>query len=323
MLVRPGGFVASDFANLPTASRLVVPAGTDIGEAIYTHVSAGFWVEPEYDGMRCQAMLTESGWVFAGKTPSSAARQEYVNIPKRCPSVAVELGAAGLPCGTLLDGKLTCVDGHQPLLRHLSCPAERFVELPAERFRLAVFDVLEFGCDRTDTWPLFERQQLLKSVLPNDGVFVPASKTGDEGLGFGLELLHDEMVDGILLRRIASQYPSGNTKDWFVYRRTETHDAVVMAVSEGRGKFRGMAGSLVVGQYFPDGKLRRVASIDGMTVDQRNYAWAHRSKLIATAVSFVSKGRTETSYRWPRLFCFQSEVDPKSCQWSNDMLKDG
>jgi len=311
--------VAIDFAELPTASRLVVPADRGVGEAIYAHVSAGFWVEPEYDGVRCQAMLTESGWVFAGKTPGSASRPEYANIPDRSPAVVEELAAAGFPCGTLLDGKLTCGAGWQSLLRRLSCPAERLPDLPGDPPGLAVFDVLEFGRDRIDSWPLSERRRLLESVLPNgSGAFVPVSKSGDDGLGFGLELLQGESVEsveGVSLKRIVSPYPSGSTKDWLVHRRTETHNAVVMAVSEGRGKFRGMAGSLVVGQHFPDGGLRRVASLDGMTVDQRHYAWRNRRQIVGTVVAFVSQGRTEASYRRPRLFCFQPEADPGSCRW--------
>jgi len=309
--------VANDFAELPVPSRLAIPSGCGVGEAIFSHATSGFWVEPEYDGLRCQAMLSESGWVFAGKTPSSAARPEYANIPGRCPEIVESLSGANLPSGTLFDGKLVCGDGWQSLSRRLTCSSDRFRDMPETRFEMVVSDVIEFGRDKTDIWPLFERRRLLEGVVPRSGaVRVPVSKSGDDGLNLALELLRDDSVEGVLLKRILSQYPGGgSTKDWLVHRRKEVHLAVVLDVSEGRGKLRGMAGSLVIGQYFPDGKMRRVASLDGMASDQRHYAWVNRRSIAGTVVAFVSQGRTETSYRRPRLLDFRPEADPGLCQW--------
>lgn len=305
--------MATEFAELCMASRLTVPAARDLGGAVHDLLAGGFCVEPEYDGIRCQAMLTPEGWAFAGKLPSSASRPEYANFPSRCRAAVASLAAAGLPEGTLLDGKLVSGDGWRALLKQMTCSDEKFA---GGDFRLAVFDIIEFGSDRIDGWPLCERRRLLTGAVPCDGnLAIPERRFGDDGLGFALELLEggDRTVEGVVLKRAGSPYGSGNTKDWLVHRHSEVRNAVVLEVAEGRRKFRGMAGSIVVGQYFPDGSLRRVASLDGMTVDQRHHAWVRRRHLVGTVVSFVSQGRTPTSYRRPRLLCFRTEGDPASC----------
>jgi len=73
-----------------------------------------------------------------------------------------------------------------------------------------------------------------------------------------------------------------------------------------------------VGQRFSDGGLRRVASLDGMTLDQRHYAWRNRRSLVGTVVSFASQGRTESGYRRPRLLCFMASGDSESCSWERE-----
>jgi len=303
--------MAVEFAETAPHMALVVPAGSSIGDAVYALVTSGFSVEAEYGGIRCQSLLTPDGWLFAGKTPSSATRPEYSNIPARCPDVFSCLESLGLPTGTLLDGRLFS-DDESPL-RCLTCsdpPSE------SNRLRLAILDIIEFGQDRTDQWPLGDRRELLRNAVADSAsVFVPAWKVGDAGLEYAMDLLdrRDNAIEGVSLRRLSAPY-CGNRKNWLIHRYTETYQAVVMAVSEGRGKFIGTAGSLVVGQ-FRDGKLQRVASMDGMAEDQRHHAWRNRTSVVGTVVSFVSRGKTESGYLRPRLLCFLPDADPASCRW--------
>jgi len=291
---------------------LAIPAGHSVGDVIYALVTSGFSVEAEYGGIRCQSLLTPDGWLFAGKTPSSAVRPEYSNISARCLEAFSCLKSSGLPVGTLLDGRLFSDDGESPL-RHLTCsdpPSE------SSRFRLAVLDIIEFGQDRTDQWPLGDRREMLRSAVADSPfVFVPAWKVGDAGLEYAMDLLdkRDDAIEGVSLRRLSAPY-CGSRKNWLTHRHTETYQAVVMAVSEGRGKFAGTAGSLVVGQ-FRDGKLCRVASMDSMAEDQRHHAWRSRSSIVGTVVSFVSRGKTGSGYLRPRLLCFLPDADPASCGW--------
>ena len=301
--------MAVEFAETALQLALTVPAGDAVGDAIYALVTSGFSVEAEYGGIRCQSLLTSSGWLFAGKTPSSAARIEYSNILTRCQEVPSCLESSKLPTGTLLDGKLFSTDGDSPLRRltRRDQPSE------PSQLRLAILDVIEFGQDRTDQWPLDDRRELLRDIVTETpAVFIPVWRIGDEGLEYAIDLLsgQDNAIEGVALRRLAATY--GSAKSWLVHRRTETYRAVVMTVAEGHRKLSGMAGSLVVGQ-FRDGNLRRVASVDSMAADQRHYAWRNKGSIVGTVVSFVSQGKTVSGYRRPRLLCFLPDVDPASC----------
>lgn len=297
-----------------------MPPGGDLDGAIYTLLRGGFRVEPEHDGIRCQALLHNSGWVFAGKTPSSSTRPEYANLGSRLPAVPEALTAAAMPPGTLLDGKLVSESGWGSVLRWLTCASGRLENTEEPRgAKLVVFDILAFGPDHTDGWPLAERGRLLESAAPRTGAAaVSPWRTGDDGLGFALDLLREpsETTEGIVLKRLDSPYGSGGaTKDWLVHRHREVRNGVVLDVVEGHGKLKGTAGSIVVGQRFADGGLRRVASLDGMTMDQRHHAWRNRRSLTGTVVSFASQGRTESGYRRPKLLCFMASGDPESCLW--------
>lgn len=301
--------MAVEFAETASQLAFTVPAGDTVGDAIYALVTSGFSVEAEYGGIRCQSLLTSSGWLFAGKTPGSAARLEYSNILTRCQEVPSCLESSKLPTGTLLDGRLFSADGDSPLRRltRRDQPSE------PSQLRLAILDVIEFGQDRTDQWPLDDRRELLQGIVTETPVvFIPTWRIGDDGLEYAIDLLggQDDAIEGVALRRLAAPY--GSAKSWLVHRRTETYRAVVMAVAEGRGKLSGMAGSLVVGQ-FRDGELRRVASVDSMAPDQRHYAWRNRASIVGRVVSFVSQGKIGSGYRRPRLLCFLSDVDPMSC----------
>lgn len=303
--------MAVEFAETAPQTTLSIPAGDSVGDAIYALAVSGFSVEAEYGGIRCQSLLTPDGWLFAGKTPSSAVRPEYSNIPARCPEVLSCLGSSGLPTGTLLDGRLFSADKESPL-RWLT---RSDPTLGPSRLRLAILDIIEFGQDRTDQWPLVDRRELLRNAIADTTpVFIPAWKINDAGLEYAIDLLdkRDDVIEGVSLRRLAAPY--GGPKSWLTHRCTETYRAVVMAVAEGRGKFAGTAGSLVVGQ-FRGGKLCRVASMDSMTESQRHHAWRNREPIVGTVVSFASRGKTESGYRRPRLLCFLPDADPASCGW--------
>lgn len=303
--------MAVEFAEVAAQAALAVPAGDSVSDAIYALATSGFSVEAEYGGLRCQSLLTPSGWLFAGKTPSSAARPEYFNIIARCQEVPSHLESMKLPSGTLLDGKLFSTDGESPLRRL----TRRDPSSEPSQFRLAVLDIIEFGQDRTYQWPLLDRRELLRNAITETPfVFIPTWRIGDEGLEYAIDLLdkQDDAIEGVALRRLAAPYDSA--KSWLIHRRTETYRGIVMAVAEGRGKLAGTAGSIVMGQL-RDGELRRVASVDSMAMDQRHYAWRNRGSIVGTVVSFVSQGKTESGYRRPRLLCFLPAADPASCGW--------
>lgn len=309
--------MADGFATLSAPSMLRTPGGYSATSALCDLIGDGYFVESEYDGRRCQALLTADGWSFAGKTPATSGRIEYLNIPGRCGSVVHALDDMQLPRGTLLDGKLFSDDGWRALLRQMTCSESRFARSGSREPRMVVFDVLDFGGESMVEWPFHERRRLLAEITFTDCcVFMSCSRTGDDGVEHVGRLLSEpsKSVEGVSLRHPSSPYRSGK-KGWIMHRRTETCDAVIMDVAEGRGKLKGTAGSLVVGQYFPDGTLRKVASVDGMTVEQRHYAWQNRRRLAGTVISFVSQGRTKASYRLPRICRFVPGADPKACLW--------
>ncbi len=302
--------MAVEFAETAPQTALSIPAGDSVGDTIYALVTSGFSAEAEYGGIRCQSLLTPDGWLFAGKTPSSATRPEYSSIPVRCPEVPLGLESLELPIGTLLDGRLFSDDKESPLRRltRSDPPSE------PSQLRLAILDIIEFGQDRTDQWSLTDRRELLRNaVADTPSVFIPVWRIGDAGLEYAIDLMGKQgPIEGVSLRRLAAPYAA--PKSWLVHRCTETYQAVVMAVAEGRGKLAGTTGSLVVGQ-FRDGKLRRVASVDSMAEGQRHHAWQNRGTIIGTVVSFASRGKTGSGYRRPRLLCFLPDADPASCGW--------
>lgn len=308
--------MAAEFVELAVPTRLRVPETAGIGDVVHQHILAGFSVEAHHDGVRCQALFSGSCWSFAGTTPTSAGRAEYRNIPDRCPNVVSNLDEADLPVGTLLDGKLIADSGRNAVLARMTCAMDKFGNLPPERLRLVVLDMIDFGEDALDPWPLKERRRLLLNMLqPADSLLAPDAQFGDDGLDWALRLLHnppESPVAGVALRRTSAPYSGGRTRDWLTYKHAEAEKAVIMQVLEGRGRLRGMAGCLVLGQYF-GGSLRQVAIIDKMETPVRHYLWTARDRLIGTVVSFISAAGAKGS-RQPKLRRFLPNVDPASCR---------
>lgn len=309
--------MASEFTILFNPSKLRLREEEDIGDTLYNYIAGGYLVEPEYDGRRCQALLTTNGWIFAGRSPETSGRAEYINISARCPRIMSDLAASRLPTGTLLDGKLFAKDGWRILLRQMTCSQARFEDNRFTEPQLAIFDIIDLGAECVARLPLADRKDLLKGILlPGEGVFACRTYGGDEGFEYALKTLEraSPIIEGVALKQRNSIY-NGHLHDWFVHKRTEIFLAVVLKVVQGHGKFRGMAGSMTIGQHFPDGRLQRVASIDGMTAAQRQYVWDNQRAIIGSVVSFIAQEKTDHSYRSPRLYKFLDNADPKGCLW--------
>jgi len=75
--------------------------------------------------------------------------------------------------------------------------------------------------------------------------------------------------EGFVLKRLASPYKDGYSKDWRKVKWTSTVDAWVRRYVPGRGKYRGLVGALILELQDEQGNLVEVGRTSGMTDEMR------------------------------------------------------
>jgi ATP-dependent DNA ligase len=133
------------------------------------------------------------------------------------------------------------------------------------------------------------------------------------------ELSHQEYTtrygEGSVYKRFGSSYPNGRSYDWLKRKAVYTEDVIVMGATEGNGKFAGLIGALVFGQYI-DGKLTQIGQCSGMTDEARAVITLTLPVLVAKRQVFeiVHNGvMSQLGYRHPNFVRFRDDKRPEEC----------
>ena len=119
--------------------------------------------------------------------------------------------------------------------------------------------------------------------------------------------------EGLIVKELAAPYLSGNRSSWSKLKRIQTADAVVVGREPGKGKYTGMTGALILGQYRA-GQLVEITRVSGMSD-------AERARLsdadLGRVVEFAFQDRTADSYRHPRFVRLRDDKVATDCRWES------
>ena len=111
-----------------------------------------------------------------------------------------------------------------------------------------VFDILaKDGRDLTDL-PLEERKRILDKVIPDNLKKIKEVRSGS--LKELLRIAKKRKEEGIILKKKDSKYHEGKIgKDWQKLKLLKENDVVILAMTEGTGKRKGLFGAILTGVY--------------------------------------------------------------------------
>jgi ATP-dependent DNA ligase len=140
---------------------------------------------------------------------------------------------------------------------------------------------------------------------------------------FGLRTLDESMdyivshgVEGFMLKNTAAlYYPDKRpTNVWWKVKKHDTADVVVMNYEDGKGKYKGLIGSVVFGMYDGD-TLVECGKCSGFTDDMRKDITKHQKHYIGCVMEIGYMERTkDLHFRHPVFKGFRDDKAPKACQ---------
>ena len=120
-------------------------------------------------------------------------------------------------------------------------------------------------------------------------------RSEDEALRLYHEAI-DQKYEGLMLKVPDSEYANVRNNNWMKLKEVFTVDAVVTGVFEGRGKYEGMLGGVIVDL---NGVMVKVGG--GFSDYLRKVLWDDKSLIIGRTIEIAGQGLTEYgSMRHPR-----------------------
>jgi len=290
--------------------------------------------EIKWDGIRALAHLSNKSLTLRSRNNVDITKR-YLELASLTKSFAAR--------EAILDGEIVALNkqGHSDfeLLQermHVRAPSEKLIAgTPVVYF---AFDLLY--CDGFDLReaPLLQRKQFLQRLLYPSSTFRYADHQLEQGREL-FELARQHSLEGIVAKRIDSQYVSDRSTSWLKLKVTQTVDAVVGGWTEPRTaglKF----GSLLLGLY--DGKklrfvghvgtgfdeakqkeisaqLKELASsicpFEGKPAANEKPSWV--SPTLVARVKF-SDWTNERALRHPVFLGLREDVEPADCTWETE-----
>jgi ATP-dependent DNA ligase len=212
------------------------------------------WVyEPKWDGFRSIAFV-DGGTVHLQSRNGKPLTRYF-------PELAFPEGRY------VLDGEIVLFDerGRQDFdaLGQRIHPAKSRIDMLAETTptRFVAFDVLSVDDEILLELPQRERRARLESLIAAPVDLTPASEDPAEAQPWL------QGAEGVIAKRQEAPYRPGERVGMVKIKRLRTIDAVVQGWRPG--KEEGTVGSLNLGLYAPDGRLRNVGHTSGFTAKQK------------------------------------------------------
>jgi ATP-dependent DNA ligase len=162
-----------------------------------------------------------------------------------------------------------------------------FAELIVERLRVHTKNVL-----LVPRWTKVDYQPLMAQVVEHGG----------EGL----------MIKNPLATYHPGQRPSNV---WSKLKAVDTADVVVTGYKPGQGKFQGLIGAILFGQY-KDGVLVERSACSGMDDETRRYISEHKDEYLGSVIEVRYFGRVGNgSFRHPNFVQVRTDKLAEECVW--------
>ena len=325
-------------AELYGAKKTAMPA--KVGPMLATLTERPFsdpnWLfEIKWDGVRALAWLVDGRLTLRARSGSDITAQypELGGLPQTLSARQA-----------ILDGEVAALDerGYSDFEKlqgrmHMRKPGEKQIaEAPVVYF---AFDLLY--CDGFDLReaPLVERKQLLQKLLHVSERFRYSDHQVEKGKEL-FELVKASGLEGMVAKRIDSQYVSERSVNWLKLKTSHTLDAVVGGWTAPRGA--GLPfGSLLLGLY--DGKKLRFIGHAGSGFDAKTHKGvaARMKELESEKCPFEETPKTNEMSTWvspelvarvkfsgwtqenrlrhPVFVALREDAKPADCRWDNEV----
>lgn len=270
-------------------------------------------VERKYDGHR--VLLVKDGGavrVYAGST-SGQGREKTGLIPH------IEAAAKWLPDGTILDGEVCGRDADDWNVVQSVLGASSYRPGLAERTRYVAFDLIALGGHDVRHLTGAERRAYLEQAVAlledERGDVIAAEQFPACDADKHYQAIVDQGGEGVVVKDTRAPYLSGKRpSSWLKMKITVTADVVVIGATAGNGKFSGMIGALVFGEYV-DGRLVETGQCSGMTDDERAMftEMDEQDQLAGTVIEIAYNGRVGDGYRHPQYKRTRGDKPAEEC----------
>lgn len=227
----------------------------------------------KYDGDRAQ---------YRGGRFYSRTGQEFYGLDWLCEAIGMK--------APILDGELMV---HGKSFNAASGALRSYNETPDAEF--FVFDIVDF--DKPLSQRLEDAARFVYELNHPSVHFVTHQlvRSEDEALHLYHEAI-DQKYEGLMLKVPDSEYANVRNNNWMKLKEVFTVDAVVTGVFEGRGKYEGMLGGVIVDL---NGVMVKVGG--GFSDYLRKVLWDDKSLIIGRTIEIAGQGLTEYgSMRHPR-----------------------
>jgi bifunctional non-homologous end joining protein LigD len=215
----------------------------------------GDWaVEMKWDGVRALAFI-ENGRLRLGSRTGKDITATYPELA----GLARAIGHKQV----LLDGEIVAfIDGRpdfealQPRM-HVSSPTQAVRLAEQTPVTYLAFDVLQLDGRPLTALPYSERRALLTSIFPNGSGWLCPPNFPGEDVDDVLTASAANGLEGVVAKRLDSRYEAGaRARSWVKIKNELRQEVVVAGWKPGKGNRLGQIGSLLIGVYDDEGKLR-------------------------------------------------------------------
>lgn len=185
-----------------------------------------------------------------------------------------------------------------------------------------VYDIPYCDGNELFSMPYFQRRQLLQANV-KDGKHVRLPKQVTRNKRLFLQNIWDRGGEGIILKDPDGLYQPGERPrgNWIKVKRQLSDEFVVMGFIPGKGKYKGMVGAIVFGQYDSAGKLIEVSQCSGFTDKVRQEITKDPDSFKGRVVEVEFQERTSKeagrrnveSLRHPRWLRWRDDKNAKEC----------
>lgn len=177
---------------------------------------------------------------------------------------------------------------------------QNFNETGAGDIHYFIFDLLYLDGRDLRSLPLIERKNILQTVIPDHPLLHYSDHVDETGRAF-FDLLRERNLEGMVAKRKESRYQSGKrSRDWLKVKTGLRQEAIICGFTAPRGS-RKRFGTLVLGAYDDQGKLRHIGHSGG-GFDERSLEAIHKIllPLVQPASPFDDPFKEKMTVTWVR-----------------------
>lgn len=281
----------------------------------WSKVSLADWtIEPKMDGFRLQLHVgrgevryyTRAGREVTGRLP---------HVEEALRDWATELGDR--VC--VFDAEVVYLNGSADFnytARVMGSGVEEAVRKQRhanKHLTVLAFDALVCMGEDVTGQPIELRREMVKAAFPTGRYeFIRPMDWEDASLE-AHERFTKEYGEGSILKRRGSQYTSGRGRNWLKVKATFEEDVVVLGMTPGQGKYEGLLGAIIFGQY-KNGELVQRGQCSGFTDEVRRELT--RILPVGKVMVISHNGYLVDGFRHPQFKAFRDDKRPDQCRWT-------